>query len=154
MPARSAAMPVWKQVSRCHGWQFRKAAGARLKLRRLSIATPGPDPESRVFNLTGAEVTKGKDAGLRLSPEWQRGARLTDCGRGGGGTADVTEEETADVPHPVTPQSHPRHPRNPIPVTSATPSPSPPQCFKRGCGRDDDEPRAWREKFVGMVGEI
>ena len=32
--------------------------------------------------------------------------------RVGVGTAGVTEEENADVLHPVTPQPHPRHPRS------------------------------------------
>ena len=43
------------------------------------------DTESRVFNWADAESTKSKDAGLRLSPEWQWRARLTERGRGGGG---------------------------------------------------------------------
>ena len=42
------------------------AAEAIKKPRRLSIATPGPDPESRVsFNWSGAESTKSKYADFR-----------------------------------------------------------------------------------------
>ena len=63
-----SAIPVWKQESRRHGWQFDKAAGIGFVAETLNRHS-GPDPESRVFNRPGAESTK--DSGLRLPPEWQ-----------------------------------------------------------------------------------
>ena len=81
-----SAIPVWKQESRRHGWQFDKAAGIGFVAETLNRHS-GPDPESRVFNQPGAESTK--DSGLRLPPEWQWARPLNGLRALRGGPAGV-----------------------------------------------------------------